>query len=38
LPGPTVDNGRELLVHCAHEMAHLASFLPALYRELGAAP
>jgi hypothetical protein len=25
--------GRDLVVHCAKEMAHLASFLPALYRE-----
>jgi len=25
----------ELLVHCAQEMAHLASFLPALHAELG---
>ena len=25
------DLGRDLLVHCAAEMAHLASFLPALY-------
>lgn len=27
-------NARNLLVHCAEEMAHLASFLPALYKEL----
>ena len=26
---------RELLVHCAQEMAHLASFLPELHAELG---
>jgi DAPG hydrolase-like protein len=26
-------DGRDLVVHCAKEMAHLASFLPALYRE-----
>jgi hypothetical protein len=25
--------GRDLLVHCAKEMAHLATFLPALYRD-----
>jgi hypothetical protein len=25
--------GRDLLVHCAMEMNHLASFLPALYRD-----
>jgi hypothetical protein len=24
----------ELMVHCAQEMAHLASFLPDLYREV----
>lgn len=28
---PTPSQGHELLVHCAHEMAHLARFLPALY-------
>jgi hypothetical protein len=25
--------GRDLVVHCAKEMAHLASFLPALCRD-----
>jgi hypothetical protein len=25
--------GRDLLVHCAEEMNHLASFLPALYAQ-----
>lgn len=34
---PTLDDGRNLLVHCAEEMAHLASFLPALHRRLAAA-
>ena len=32
---PTLEKGRELLVHCAQEMAHLATFLPALYEESG---
>lgn len=31
---PSVDDCRELLVHCAQEMAHLASFLPRLHAEL----
>jgi hypothetical protein len=31
---PTVADGRALLVHCAQEMAHLASFLPALFHAL----
>ncbi len=31
---PTLDNGRDLLVHCSQEMSHLASFLPTLYAEL----
>lgn len=30
---PNETNARNLLVHCAEEMAHLASFLPALYKE-----
>jgi hypothetical protein len=30
---PTLAEGHALLVHCAQEMAHLASFLPELYRE-----
>ena len=30
---PTEHDGRALLAHCAEEMAHLATFLPALYRE-----
>jgi hypothetical protein len=33
--GPGRDQGRDLLVHCAEEMAHLASFLPALHAALG---
>lgn len=32
--GPTLESTRELFVHCAQEMAHLASFLPRLYAEL----
>ncbi len=32
---PKESEGRALLAHCAQEMAHLASFLPALYAELG---
>jgi hypothetical protein len=28
---PTSNIGRELLVHCAMEMNHLAGFLPELY-------
>jgi hypothetical protein len=31
--GPSERNGHDLLVHCAQEMAHLASFLPALHAE-----
>jgi hypothetical protein len=30
---PRDENGRALLVHCAEEMAHLASFLPRLFRD-----
>ena len=30
---PTLDNARDLLIHCAQEMAHLATFLPSLYAE-----
>lgn len=32
---PNAEDARSLLVHCAQEMAHLASFLPALYEEFG---
>jgi hypothetical protein len=32
---PTEADARALFVHCAEEMQHLASFLPALYREFG---
>jgi hypothetical protein len=35
---PRPDNGRDLLVHCAQEMAHLASFLPRLHAELREVP
>jgi hypothetical protein len=35
LRSPKESDGRALLAHCAGEMAHLASFLPALYAELG---
>jgi hypothetical protein len=31
---PKASDGRALLVHCAEEMAHLATFLPAIYAEL----
>lgn len=31
---PGADLARDLLVHCAQEMSHLASFLPRLYTEL----
>jgi hypothetical protein len=33
----TEDQARALLVHCAHEMSHLAAFLPDLYAEAQAA-
>lgn len=33
--GPGPDDGRALLVHCAQEMAHLGTFLPALFSRLG---
>ena len=32
---PTEADARSLFVHCAEEMQHLASFLPALYAEFG---
>lgn len=32
---PKPQNGHALMVHCAQEMAHLARFLPDLYREMG---
>lgn len=32
---PKESDGRALLVHCSQEMSHLATFLPALYAELG---
>lgn len=35
---PKLRDGRALLAHCAEEMAHLASFLPRLYAELGEGP
>jgi hypothetical protein len=31
----TSNQGAELLVHCAQEMSHLATVLPALYQEFG---
>jgi hypothetical protein len=31
----TESDARNLLVHCAQEMPHLAAFLPALYAEFG---
>ncbi len=33
--GDPVASGRNLLVHCAQEMNHLASFLPELYEAFG---
>ena len=33
--GDPVASGRNLLVHCAQEMNHLAGFLPELYAEFG---
>ncbi|MBK7156217.1 MAG: hypothetical protein IPH72_31345 [Sandaracinaceae bacterium] len=30
---PTERDARAMLTHCAEEMAHLATFLPTLYRE-----
>lgn len=33
---PTREDARALLLHCAEEMSHLATFLPALHREQGA--
>lgn len=35
---PTPRNGQELLVHCAQEMTHLASFLPRLCAECRDLP
>jgi hypothetical protein len=32
---PTAQMAADLLVHCSREMAHLASFLPALHAEFG---
>lgn len=34
--GNAESSGRNLLVHCAQEMNHLAGFLPELYREFGS--
>jgi len=34
----TSEQARDLLVHCAQEMSHLATFLPKLYEELGEQP
>ena len=31
--GPSADYARDLMVHCAQEMNHLARFLPALYEQ-----
>ena len=33
--GATADYARDLMVHCAQEMNHLAGFLPALYEQFG---
>jgi hypothetical protein len=35
---PTLDNGRDLLVHCSEEMSHLATFLPKLHAALYEVP
>jgi hypothetical protein len=32
---PDAQQAAALLVHCSQEMSHLASFLPAIYAELG---
>jgi hypothetical protein len=34
--GASADSARNLMVHCAQEMNHLAGFLPALYEHFGA--
>jgi hypothetical protein len=34
--GASAESARNLMVHCAQEMNHLAGFLPALYEEFGA--
>ena len=34
--GASADYARDLMVHCAQEMNHLAGFLPALYEQFGA--
>jgi hypothetical protein len=33
--GASADYARDLMVHCAQEMNHLAGFLPALYEQFG---
>jgi hypothetical protein len=35
IAGISADYGRDLMVHCAQEMNHLAGFLPALYEQFG---
>jgi hypothetical protein len=35
---PSIEEGRDLLVHCSQEMSHLARFLPKLYAELYELP
>jgi hypothetical protein len=35
LIGPTESEARALMVHCAREMAYLATFLPAFYAQEG---
>jgi hypothetical protein len=35
LLGATAEYGRDLMVHCAQEMNHLAGFLPTLYEQFG---
>jgi DAPG hydrolase PhiG domain len=34
--GASADSARNLMVHCAQEMNHLAGLLPALYEQFGA--
>ena len=34
--GASVASARDLMVHCAQEMNHLAGFLPALYEDFGS--
>lgn len=35
--GTSISSARDLMVHCAQEMNHLAALLPALYERMRAA-